>query len=81
MGQNKEVLIRMNEQEYSDIPNEIKERYLNSKNVTTEINDWSENMKDKLYSDIYKQSKYIKKQLSEREYQLREQRRKNDNSR
>lgn len=77
MGLNKDILIRMHESEYENIPNEIKERYFNSKNVTTEVNDWSENMKDELYSKLYKQSKEIKKQLEERQYQLRENRRKN----
>lgn len=76
MGATKDVLIRMREEEYNFIPNEIKEMYFNAKNITVEVNDWSENMKDELYSKLYKQSKEIKKQLSEREYQLREIRRK-----
>lgn len=76
MGATKDILIRMNESEYSAIPNEIKERYFNSKNVTTEINDWGENMKDDLYAKLYKEKKEISKQLEERQYQLRELRRK-----
>lgn len=76
MGLSKDVLIRMKEEEYAFIPNEIKEMYFNSKNVTTETNDWAENMKDECYAKLYKQSKDIKKQLSEREFQLREARRK-----
>lgn len=80
MGASKDVLIRMNEAEYSDIPNEIKERYFNSKNVTTEVNDWSENMKDELYAKLYKKSKEVKKQLEERQFQLRENRRNETNS-
>lgn len=77
MGATKDVVIRMSEQEYSIIPNEFKERYFNSKNVSIETNDWVENMKDEMYSSLYKQKKYIQKQLEEREYQLRENRRKN----
>lgn len=76
MGATKDVLIRMREEEYNFIPNEIKEMYFNSKNITVEVNDWSENMKDELYSKLYKQSKEIKKQLEERQFQLRELRRK-----
>jgi len=72
----KEVFIKMREEEYDEIPNEIKERFFNSKNVTKEVNDWEINMKDKTYSDLYKTIKETKKHLSEREYQLREERRK-----
>jgi len=72
----KEVFIKMREEEYDEIPNEIKERFFNSKNVTKEVNDWEINMKDKTYSDLYKTMKETKKHLSEREYQLREERRK-----
>lgn len=81
MGFSKDILIRMNEEEYAFIPNQIKEMYFNSKNITVEVNDWSENMKDETYSKLYNQSKEIKKQLSEREYQLRENRRKNESTR
>lgn len=73
----KEVFIKMREEEYDEIPNEIKERFFNSKNVTKESNDWEINMKDKTYSDLYKTMKETKKHLSEREYQLREERRNN----
>jgi len=72
----KEVFIKMCEEEYDEIPNEIKERYFNSKNVSKETNDWNENMKDKIFSDLYKTMKETKKHLSEREFQLREERRK-----
>ena len=73
----KEVFIKMREEEYDEIPNEIKERYFNSKNVSKETNDWNENMKDLTYANLYKTARETKKHLSEREYQLREERRKN----
>jgi len=73
----KEVFIKMREEEYDEIPNEIKERFFNSKNVTKEVNDWEINMQDKTYSNLYKTLKETKKHLSEREYQLREERRNN----
>jgi len=76
MKSNREVFIKMRESEYEEIPNEIKERYFNSKNVSKEVNDWAENMKDPYYAEQYNHIKYYKKRLSEREYQLREQRRK-----
>ena len=73
----KEVFIKMRESEYEEIPNEIKERYFNSKNVTREVNDWELNMQDHIFKSLYDQNKKIKKQLEERQYQLREQRRNN----
>ena len=77
MESNREVYLRMSEEHYLSVPNEIRERYLSSKRVDEEKSDWNENMKDKTYSDIYKTFKETKKHLSEREYQLREERRNN----
>ena len=74
----KEIFIKMREEEYALIPSEIKERFFNSKNVTIQNNDWAENMKDDVFAKLYEKKKSIQKQLSEREYQLREKRRKND---
>ena len=76
MGANSEVFLKMTESEYNEIPFEIKERYLNSKNYTRNVNDWAENMEDDLYKKLYNDSKKIKKQLENREYELREMRRK-----
>lgn len=73
----KEIFIKMREEEYSEIPNEIKERFFNSKNVTSENNDWAENMNDVLFNSLYTKFKKLKKELAEREYQLREIRRNN----
>lgn len=73
----KEVFIKMRESEFNEIPNEIKERYLNSKNVSKEINDWELNMEDEMYKTLYYANKKTKKQLEEREFQLRESRRTN----
>ena len=78
MGQSSEVFLKMTESEYNEIPFEIKERYLNSKNYTRNVNDWAENMEDELYKKLYNDSKKIKKQLEQREYELRETRRKNN---
>lgn len=75
MGASKNVFISMREEEYNLIPYEIKEMYFNSKNVTKEIDDFDENMKDSLFCELYKQKRKISKQLEERAYQLREQRR------
>ena len=78
MGKSSEVFLKMTEQEYNEIPFEIKERYLSSKNFTRNVNDWSENMEDELYKKLYNDSKKIKKQLEQIEYELRETRRKNN---
>lgn len=50
--------------------------FLSAKRVDEEKGDWFENMKDKTFSDIYGTIKELKKDLSEREFQLRELRRK-----
>lgn len=71
----KEVFIKMREEEFNEIPNEIKERYFNSKNISKEVNDWELNMQDDMYKKLYNDSKKAKKLLEEREYQLREERR------
>lgn len=72
----KEVFIKMREEEYNEIPSEIKERFFNSKNVSKEVNDWEINMQDDMYKKLYSDVKKSKKLLEEREYQLREERRK-----
>lgn len=72
----KEVFIKMRESEYFEIPQHIRESYLTSKNVTIEQNDWELNMQDETYAKLYRQKKAIDKDLKEREYQLRENRRK-----
>jgi hypothetical protein len=77
MGQTKDVFIRMREDEFSQIPPEVKERFFNSKNMSVELNDFDENMKDETFSRLYREKKIISKQLDERTYQLRENRRKN----
>lgn len=77
MGRSKDIFLRMREEEYNEIPSEIKERYLNSKNVTKATHDWEENMKDDLYARLYNEKKKVQKNLEEREYFLREKRRNN----
>lgn len=72
----REVFIKMREEEYNEIPSEIKERFFNSKNVSKEVNDWEINMQDDMYKKLYSDVKKSKKLLEEREYQLREERRK-----
>lgn len=76
MSANSELFLRMTEQEYFDIPEIIRQRHLSSKIVSEEKSDWVENMKDKVFSDLSKTIKETKKHLSEREFQLREERRK-----
>lgn len=76
MGKSKDVMLRMSEEEYAMIPNEFKERFLNSHNITTEVNDFDENMKDEIFKSLYKEKKSITKKLEDRQYQLREERRK-----
>lgn len=76
MGANSELFIRITEEEYFSIPQQIREIHLSSKIVSEEKSDFFENMKDKTFSDLYRTIKETKKYLSEREFQLREERRK-----
>ena len=70
------MFFRIREEEYNEIPNEFKERYLNSHNVSKETNDFAENMKDALYNKYYRELKESKRRLENREFYLREERRK-----
>jgi len=76
MGASSELFLRMTESEYFLIPQEIRERHLSSKIISEEKSDWSENMKDVFYEMTYNKIKVLKKELSEREFQIRENRRK-----
>lgn len=76
MGSSKELFIRMSEEEYFRIPSEIRTAHLSSKITSEEKGDWAENMKDTDFALLYKGVKTAKSYLSEREYQLREERRK-----
>ena len=76
MAANSELFLRMSEGYYFEIPEDIRENYLRSKIVSEEKSDWNENMKDETFSNLSKTLKETKKHLSEREYQLREDRRK-----
>ena len=78
MGASKELLLRMTEEDYLRIPEEIRSRHLSSKRVDSENNDWAENMKDEHFARLYNESKAVKKNLEERQFQLREERRKNN---
>jgi len=75
MGASKELFIIMREEEYLEIPQDVREKHLVSKVVSKETADWSENMQDVCFAMLYKKSKLAKKELEEREYQLRELRR------
>lgn len=77
MGASKELFIRMSEQEYMDIPACIRESYLASKVYNESVHDFQDLMQDEEYSRLYKQKKEISKHLDERQFYLREQKRKN----
>jgi len=79
MGANSELMIRMREEEFYAIPHEIRQQYFQSKMVTPELNDWVELMNDELYSSLYKQKKKVTKDLEQRAFDLREQKRKINN--
>ena len=72
MGANKELMFRMQEQEYFAIPYEIREKHFASKNMTPELSDFNELMKDENYVNFRKVYKKAKKELEEYQYHLRE---------
>lgn len=76
MGSSKDLFMRMSEEEYMNIPPDIRERHLSSKIYSESVNDFSELMEDTAYNALYKEHKKIKAQLEERAYQLRENKRK-----
>ena len=76
MESNREVFLRMSEEHYMAIPSDVRESFLRDKRVDEEKGDWKENMKDPIYANHYDANKKSKKFLVEREYQLREERRK-----
>lgn len=71
--------MRMSEQEYMDIPEHIRQQHLAQKVYSESVHDFQELMQDDIYSSLYKQKKEISKQLDERQFQLREQKRKINN--
>ena len=76
MESNREVFLRMSEEHYLTIPSQVRECFLRDKRVDEEKSDWSENMKDAVFAQCNKAIKEEKKLMAEREYQLREERRK-----
>lgn len=75
MGASKELFLRMSEEEYLDIPRTVRERHLSNKIYSESIADFSELMKDPTYAELYKRKKAISKELDERQWQLRENKR------
>lgn len=76
MGASKSLFIRMQEDEYLAIPSHIRASHLASKVYRETPNDFDDLISDELYASLYKQKKEISKQLDEREYQIRENKRK-----
>ena len=77
MGANSEVFLKMSEEDYLKIDSEVRQRFLTSKRIDSDNHDWQENMEDKTFANLYKLKKQVTKDLDERKYQLREQRRAN----
>ena len=77
MQSNREVFLRMSEEHYFTIPNEIRECFLSSKRVDEEMSDFDLNIQDPTFESLYNKSKEAKKELQYYQYLLREERRKN----
>lgn len=74
-----ELFIKMSEEEYMSIPEDVRQCYLSQKIYNQSVHDFKELIQDELYASLYKQKKDISAQLDERQFQLREQKRKNNN--
>jgi hypothetical protein len=76
MGANSQVFLRMSEEHYMTIPNEIRECFLSSKRVDEDVSDFKINIQDPTFEKLYNNVKKAKENLSEYQYILREERRK-----
>lgn len=80
MGASSELFIKLSEEEYMDIPKEIREVHLSHKVYNQSVHDFQELMQDELYAKLYKQKKAISAELDLRQFQLRENKRNNKNN-
>lgn len=80
MSATKELFIKMSEEEYMSIPEDIREVHLRDKIYSESLNDFNELMQDFAYSELYNKKKNISKQLDERQHELREKKRNNKNN-
>jgi len=76
MAASKELFLRMSEEEYLQIPHEIRERHLSAKVYSQSMNDFQELMQDEVFAMHYGQYKQSKGFMEERQFQLRELKRK-----
>ena len=76
MGATAELFIRMSEEEYFAVPEEVRQRHLQAKIYNQSVHDFAELMQDPTYAKLYKEKKKVSKDLDERQYYLREQKRK-----
>jgi len=64
-------MFRMQEEEYFQTPFGIREKHLASKNLTPELSDFNELMKDENYVKLQKVYKKAKAELEHYQYHLR----------
>lgn len=79
MGASKELFLRMSEQEYMEIPEGVREAHLRHKIYNESVHDFTELIQDEHYAALYKKKKEVSKELDERQFQLRENKRKINN--
>lgn len=77
MSASKDLFLRLREEEYFAIPEEIREVHLRSKIYSESVQDFDELMQDETYAKLHKEHKKVKSALEERAYQIRENKRKN----
>lgn len=76
MGANATLFLKMAEQDFLNIPENVRAGHLIDKIYKQEDNDFDELMKDDHYKKLYKEKKTISKALADYTHHLREQKRK-----
>jgi hypothetical protein len=66
----KDLFFKMTEQEYFQVPQEIRERHFSSKNINKETFEFSELMKNETYKKLYDLQKKATKNLSDLKQRL-----------
>jgi hypothetical protein len=76
MASSKTLFLKYREDEYLEIPPPVREAYMTSHIYREDIGDFDQNIQDPVFANLYEKKKEATKNLDQREYELREERRK-----
>lgn len=80
MGASKDLFIKLSEEEYFAIPEDVRKAHITGKVYSESIQDFDTLMQDENYRNTYKTYWEVKKDLEELTYQIRERNRANSNN-